>query len=216
MTTGESLQAMTATFDEILSDGTVRHNALLMRGSSDMRYYLGLINGDFEYGNMIAWTVTGDGRTITGLGSQRPTQGTFMGIVSTGLGYTENYGCISQQFYVSNETKLTIKWNFLSEEFMEYVGSIYQDYLKVSIVDDAGEHQLLRINIDSFAADYSLTHVSPEIVFDRGDVYMTGWKTSTFDISGYQGKTVKLVIESGDVGDSQYDSATLLDEIAIN
>jgi hypothetical protein len=180
-----------------------------------MHFYLGLINGDFEYGNMTAWTTSGDGRTITSLGPLRPTEGSFMGIVSTGLGYTENYGSISQSFYVNNETTLSLKWNFLSEEFMEYVGSIYQDYLKVSIIDDAGEHELLRINIDNFAANYSLEHVSPEIVFDRNDVYMTGWKTNTYDISAYKGKNVQLVIETGDVGDSKFDSATLLDEISI-
>ena len=215
-TTGEAYAVSTAEFDEIEKDGKVRHNQYLIRGSNDMHFYLGLLNGDFEYGNMSAWTTTGDGRVITSLGSLRPTQGKFMGIVSTGLGYTENYGCISQSFYISDETTLSMHWNFLSEEFMEYVGSQYQDYLKVSLIVDGTEHALMRINVDAFAANYSLSHVSPDIVFDRGDVYMTGWKTSTYDISAYQGKTVKLVIESGDVGDSIYDSATLLDDISVD
>ena len=215
MTTGESYEAMDTEFDETNDDGSIRHNALLIRGSNDMHFYLGLLNGDFENGDMSAWSTTGDGRVITSLGQLRPTQGTFMGIVSTGLGYTENYGCISQSFYVSKETTLTINWNFLSEEFLEYVGSKYQDYLKVSIKDDKGEHILMNTNIDKFASQFTLTPVSPQIVFDYGDVYMTGWKKSTFDISAYQGKNVTLVIESGDVGDSVFDSATLLDEIYI-
>lgn len=214
-TTGESYNSMTTLFDETNDDGTVRHNALLISGSRNMRFYLGLLNGDFEYGNMSAWITSGDGRVITSLGSLRPTQGTFMGIVSTGLGYTENFGSISQSFYISTETTLSLRWNFLSEEFMEYVGSIYQDYLKVSIIDDEGEHILMRTNIDKFASNYSLSRVSPSIVFDKGDVYMTGWKTSTYDISSYRGKTVRLVIESGDVGDSYYDSATILDDITV-
>lgn len=214
MTTGESYQSMETEFDED-TNGSTRHNALLMRGSSDMHYYLGLLNGDFDYGNMNAWTKTGDGRVITSLGPLRPTQGNFMGIVSTGLGYTESYGSIIQEFYVSDETKLSVKWNFLSEEFMEYVGTVYQDYLKISIIDDKGEHILRKTNIDTFASQHNLEYVSPQISFDDGDVYMTGWGKSTYDISAYQGKYVTLVIESGDVGDSVFDSATLLDEITI-
>lgn len=186
-----------------------------MRGSKEMHYRLGLINGDFEYGNLNGWNVTGDGRVITQLSTQMPTQGSFMGIISTGLGYTESYGQIYQTFQVTNENTLSIKWNFLSEEFMEYVGSIYQDYLRITIIDGNQYDVLFYMTVDDFAAQYSLISVSPTIVFDQGDVYMTGWMTSTFDISKYQGKTITLLIESGDVGDSIYDSATLLDEISV-
>lgn len=186
-----------------------------MRGSKDMHFTLGLINGDFEYGNLNGWNTIGDGRVITQLGSESPTQGVYMGIISTGLGYTENYGRISQTFQVTNENTLSLKWNFLSEEFLEYVGSIYQDYLRITIIDGDDSDVIFNMTVDDFAAAYSLIYVSPTIVFDRGDVYMTGWKTSTFDISRYQGKTITLLIESGDVGDSIYDSATLLDEISV-
>lgn len=192
-----------------------RYNSYLMRGSKDMHFYLGLINGDFEYGNLNGWNVSGDGRVITQLGTQKPTQGNYMGIVSTGLGYTENYGSISQTFKVTNENTLSIKWNFLSEEFMEYVGSQYQDYLKITIKDGNNTEVLFSKAIDDFANQYTLPSVSPDIVFDRGGVYMTGWQTSTFNISKYKGKTITLIIESGDIGDSIFDSATLLDEIQI-
>ena len=191
------------------------YNSYLMTGSKDMRFYLGLINGDFEYGNLNGWNTSGDGRVITQLGTQKPSQGYYMGIVSTGLGYTEKYGRISQSFKVTNENTLKIKWNFLSEEFLEYVGSIYQDYLKITISDGQTSTVLMSKAIDDFASEYSLTRVSPTIVFDRGDVYMTGWQTSTFNISNYKGKNVTLTIETGDIGDSIYDSATLLDEISI-
>lgn len=197
-TTGESFKA----------DGMYE-----FRGSTEMHFYLGLINGDFEYGNLNGWNVSGDGRIITQLGPQYPTQPYYMGIVSTGLGYTLNYGSIHQTFKVTNETILSLKWNFLSEEFMEYVGSKYQDYLRISIKEGGTTNVLFNKAIDQFASQYSLVKVSPSIVFDQGDVYMTGWQYSTFDISSYQGKTITLSIETGDIGDSVYDSATLLDEI---
>ena len=184
-----------------------------MRGSKDMHFYLGLINGDFEYGTLNGWNVSGDGRIITKLGSQKPLKGNYMGIVSTGLGYTEKYGSLSQTFRVTNEETLSISWNFLSEEFMEYVGSKYQDYLKISIKDGSKTDVLFNKAVDNFASQYSLSYISPKVEFDDGDVYMTGWQTSKFDISKYKGKSITLIIESGDVGDSVYDSATLLDEI---
>lgn len=209
-------QAYVADMDFVeQANGVTWHNSYLMTGSKDMRFYMGLINGDFEYGNLNGWNTSGDGRVITRLGSEYPTQGYYMGIVSTGLGYTEKYGSISQSFKVTNENTLSITWNFLSEEFLEYVGSIYQDYLRISISDGSSSTVIFSMAIDDFAKNYTLTPVSPTIVFDRGDVHMTGWKTSTFDISKYQGKTVTLTIETGDIGDSIYDSATLLDEISI-
>ncbi len=186
-----------------------------MRGSTEMRFYLGLINGDFEYENLNGWNVDGDGRVITQLEHQKPTQPYYMGIVSTGLGYTVNHGSIHQTFKVTNENTLSLKWNFLSEEFMEYVGSKYQDYLKISITEGNSTETLFYKAIDNFAQQYNLTLVSPTIVFDRGGVYMTGWQTSSFDISKYKGKTITLSIATGDIGDSIYDSATLLDEIRI-
>jgi len=182
-----------------------------------MKFHLGLINGDFEYGNLNGWTVSGDGRVITKLGPLTPTQGNYMGIISTGLGYTTDYGSIWQTFNVTNETTLHFKWNFLSEEFMEYVGSQYQDYFKVTIMCGDESEVIFEKNVDIFAANYPVSSnlVSPEIVFDKNGVYMTGWQTSTIDISKYQGKTITLLFESGDVGDSIYDSVTLLDEISV-
>lgn len=47
-----------------------------------------LINGDFEFGKIDGWTKEGDGRVISKLVTQVPTGGSYMGIISTGLGFT--------------------------------------------------------------------------------------------------------------------------------
>ena len=87
------------------------------------------------------------------------------------------------------------------------------------------EVTLLSRSIDGIASQFgavkeppnpgNLIGVSPEIVFDRGDVYMTGWQTSTFDVSAYRGMIITLSLEAGDVGDSIFDTAILLDEISV-
>ena len=169
-----------------------------------------MINGDFEFGNLDGWTKEGDGRSISKLSTQLPTGGSYMGIISTGLGFTTTTGKIFQSFRVeNNQSTLTVKWNFLSEEFLEYINSHYQDYFKVIIKKkDGTEIQLLDKSIDAIASDFgaqkftgaegevpqpgNLVGVSPSIVFDRGDVYMTNWQTSTFDITAYRDEIITI------------------------
>jgi len=194
---------------------------------NDIHYPDDLINGDFEFGKIDGWTKSGDGRVISQLASVNPTGGSYMGIISTGLGYTTATGKIFQTFTVKNtESTLTIKWNFLSEEFLEYIGSSFQDYFRVTIkTEDGTENVLISKTIDGIASQFGATKeppnpgnlisVSPGIVFDRGGVYMTNWQTSTFDLTAYRGKRITLTLGAGDVGDSIYDTAILLDDIGI-
>jgi hypothetical protein len=195
-----------------------------IRGSSDMHYALQMVNSKFEDG-VLGWTRSGDGRVISQLGTVMPTEGNYMGIISTGLGYTTQTGSITQSFNLpSNASQLKISWNFLSEEFLEYIGSQFQDRFQVVLdVEGTGEVVLFSKTIDGIAADFgaskenpgNLIAVSPGIVFDKGDVYMTGWQSSTFDISAHKGKCVTLILRCTDVGDSIYDTAILLDQISI-
>ncbi len=216
-TTGESFIAG--------NDPYSTHNAAFqLKGANDVRYSEDLINGDFEFGKLDGWTKAGDGRVISRLGFLNPTQGNFMGIISTGLGFTEATGSIFQSFRVrDNQSTLTVKWNFLSEEFLEFINSQFQDYFRIIIRKaDGTEDVLLSKTIDELAADFGATPenpgnlilVSPDIVFDIGDVYMTNWQTSSFNIVQYRGQRITIIFEAGDVGDSIYDTAILLDEIS--
>ncbi|MBK8983750.1 MAG: choice-of-anchor L domain-containing protein [Ignavibacteria bacterium] len=194
-------------------------------GSNDLNFSPSLINKDFEEGKIEGWTRSGDGRVISRLGIVNPTQGSFMGIISTGLGYTTSSGSISQCFTVqNNQSTVKLKWNFLSEEFLEFINSQYQDYFRIKIIkQDGSEVILLSKTIDQIAAQFGATQqnsgqlipVSPDIVFDQGGVFMTGWQESTFDITAYRGQVVTIIFSAGDVGDSIYDTAILLDDIII-
>lgn len=208
-TTGEAFQAGQA-------DPTAPNAVFERNGSLKAHFGSGLINGDFEEGSLHGWTRAGDGRVIVRLGTQAPTGGAYMGIVSTGLGYTTSTGSIRQSFRVSaTDSILTLRWNFLSEEFLEYVGSQYQDFFRVTLQHPAGTQVVFQRNIDQFNAQYTLVPVSPGVVFDQGGVYMTGWQTLTVDVRPYRGKVVTLLFATGDVGDSIYDSAVLLDDVRV-
>lgn len=183
-----------------------------------------LLNGSFEAG-LKGWTASGDGRYISNLGFISPIDKDFMGIISTGLGFTTATGSIYQSFTVPNDAKtLSFNWNLLSEEFLEYIGSQYQDQFSVVIIDESGnENVLYSRTIDGIAADYGATKektgnligVSPDISFDQGDVYMTGFETASYDISAYKGKCITLEFRCTDVGDSAYDTAILIDNVQI-
>lgn len=187
------------------------------RGSATLGYPTSFINGDFE-DRLAGWTVQGDGRVIAKLQSQPPQDGNLMAIISTGLGFTTTSGSISQSFRVGDgDSAMRLRWNFLSEEFLEWVGSEYQDFFRVTLRPASGGVVVLfEKTIDQIHAQYDLTRVSPEIVFDQGDVYMTGWLDLTFDLSPYRGQFVTIVFEATDIGDSIYDTAVLLDAMVIN
>ncbi|MCK7518933.1 MAG: choice-of-anchor L domain-containing protein [Ignavibacteriales bacterium] len=165
--------------------------------------------------------------SLTQLATVGPTQPNYMGIISTGLGFTTATGKIFQSFKIeNNQSTLRVKWNFLSEEFLEYIGSSYQDYFRIKIkTQDGNETILFSKTIDGIASQFGATKeppnpgnligVSPAIVFDQGGVYMTNWQIATYDITSFRGKIVTLSLEAGDVGDSIYDTAILLDEISV-
>lgn len=178
----------------------------------------GLKDGGFESGQVSqAWSRSGDGRIIVRLGASVPTEGTKMGIISTGLGFTTSNGLVRQQFCMpANADTISFDWNFFSEEFMEYVGSIYQDGFTVTLAEPDGANSTLLFSqtVDSIAANYPPSKVSNS--FDRGDVYATGWKTFTTTVpAALVGKPVVLTFSTFDVGDSAYDTAVLLDDVRI-
>lgn len=178
----------------------------------------GLQDGGFESGALGAWSSQGDGRVVTQLGTFPPTEGKYAGLISTGLGFTVDSGSISQQACIpANASNLTFNWNFTSEEFREYCSSIYQDFFQVDLIGANGATtNLLSRKIDDLCAATSQVPFS----FDQGDAWSTGWNSASVDISAFAaanaGKSVTLKFSAGDVGDSVYDSAVLLDNIKVN
>jgi len=217
--TGESFTAG-------LIDPGPKHAEWVMFGSAKAIYGSSFVNGDFETGSLQGWLKNGDGRVISQLVSITPTQGSFMGIISTGLGLETYTGSISQSICIpAGKTTLSFKYNFLSEEFKKYCYTQFQDYFAVSIDSGNGSVTLLSKNIDDLCGEVTqaegIHFDQPEPDPDDPDeeedgVWMTGWVTVSLNISAYAGKSVILTFACGDMGgDSIYDTAILLDEIKI-
>lgn len=169
----------------------------------------------FESGSLTqAWAVSGDARTLTSLGSALPTEGNNFSIISTGLSLPINTATLTQTFCLcEGASSVSFDWNFFSEEFPQSVGTDYQDSFSAVIIDiDDPENTYTMVEeaINSLAST-----VSPVAnAFDRGDVHATGWRGFTGNIPAQlQGKKVMLKFETEDVGDSNFDTAVLIDNI---
>lgn len=142
-----------------------------------------------------------------------------MAIISTGLGAGEaGYGtegsALTQTFIVpANAKTLKFDYNVVSEEPMEYVDSDYDDYFVALIVNlEGAEQEIVHENVNAstwvkLGGGY----------FSGGDdtTFQTEWATKSFDILKYAGKCITLTFHTGDVGDSQYDTAGIIDNIKL-
>jgi len=213
-------QSLAQAFTPGQQDGQDPPSTFTLGGDDAMSLATGpIVNRSFEVqsgflASVAGFTVAGDGRIIGNLGITTPTDGVRMALVSTGLGLTTQSGSFSQEVCLpplppgKTTMKIEYDWNFFSEEFLEYCGSQYQDFFQVSF----GDTVLQSTKVDDICDD-SLIH--DDIAFDKGDVWRTGWRTQSVDITALAGTTATLTFAAGDVGDSIYDTAILVDNARI-
>lgn len=173
-----------------------------------------LQNEGFEE-RLVGWNTEGDARVITSLGALKPQEGKRMGIISTGLGSVSDSNSAVTQTLCVTEGKLSIsfKYNFVSEEPMEYYGSAYDDSFVATVYINGTATTLVRRSINN-----SSWHPIGGINFAGGDIttYYTGWATISKDLGNVkQGDIVKIDFRVGDRGDSAYDSAALVDAVKL-
>lgn len=185
-------------------------------------------NGDFEgytqkyVSTPLSWKCTGDVRVLSKLGDDIIPYDSRMAFLSTGIGSKEESyisgtqgSSMSQIVKVGSYSTLSFNYDVVSEEPEEWVGSIYNDKFEIQILDE--NDNILSSEIIE-AVNTSTWYSVSGINFDGGDdtVYHTGWATKTIDISNYQNKIIQVRFLVYDVGDSIYDTATVLDNIRLN
>ncbi len=182
-----------------------------------------ILNAGFEKGDITGWNVDGDGRVVSQLGISVPVGGKFMGILSTGLGYTQQTGELNQSFCIPDgKSEVTMYWKFFSEEFVEWCGSIYQDAFQATLESDNGQLTLVDVNVDDLCAASECSGcggqyvglIPADVSFDQGGVYNTAWQSLTTSVGALAGAgPVTLRLFTTDAGDSIYDTVILVDSI---
>jgi hypothetical protein len=173
-------------------------------------------NVGFETGNLSNWAPNGDSRIISSLGPLNPTEGSFMAIISTGLGAASGSNSMISQSICYGKTGGTLKFDYdlISEEPMEYLNSKYDDRMDVFLVVNGQERKILSkgVNDSAWLADPLL------IDFAGGDktTYHTGWQTASIPLTDVtSGSQLVLRFNVTDIGDSSYDTAAIFDNIRV-
>lgn len=190
-----------------------------------------ILNPGFETSDASAWVTEGDGRVISRLGETTPIAGKFMGIISTGLGFTTKTGSLSQTFCVpAGATEMVFYWKYYSEEFVEFCGTAYQDAFEaVMTTSDGDEYPVVKLTVDDLcAADdgkceegqcgSQYVGLEPsDVEFDRGDTHMTDWQKAVFPLDAFDSERntpVTVTFFCTDTGDSIFDTAVLVDSVS--
>jgi hypothetical protein len=186
--------------------------------------YAGVINGDFETGDLTGWTLAGFGQAIGAGVGITPTQGSYQGYIETtgnltdtapvvaaslgisgpaiaafGAGTPVNGTAISQDVTVSAGDTVSFDWNFVTAELSE--PPTYNDFGFFTI---SGLAFLLASRNSS-----TYNTVSPPAGYEG----QTGWATQSYTFPSAGTYTIGFGVFN--VGDAGYDSALLLDSVVI-
>lgn len=168
-------------------------------------------NGGFETGDLTGWVPSGAVSVRTSLGPVLPTEGSFMGFLTTGGGAVGGHTSTLTTVPVSippGVTYLAFDFNFLSNEFPTFVGSVFNDTLMVRVNPDGSAGApttVASVNGSSFVT-------APGTGFNG----MTGFATVRLDVRALAGMpdvTLTFEIRVSDVGDTAVDSAAVIDNL---
>lgn len=170
-----------------------------------------LINGDFEDG-LTGWVLSGAGDVVDSFGPILPYEGSYMAMISSGSGAVGgSSSALEQSFTVPEGTNtLTIHYNFISEEYPEYVGSVFNDVMRATLHTPDGSREIAfeEVNSANFQPVSGIPCGSGDCTWGQ-----TGWIEASIDVSQWAGTDDTITLTVHDVGDTIYDTVVLLDGI---
>ncbi len=168
-----------------------------------------------ELPNLDTWSTEGTVAVVESLGPLAATDRNRMAYVSTGPAGAGIAASLRQNFLVQpgvTQFGITFDYDFLTEEWPEFVGSEFNDSLRIVLVEPDGAERLLAVesvNASEFTAIEGID-------FPGGDdtVGHTGWKTVSVVVPITKGPG-SYVVRIEDAGDDEYDSVVLVDRIRL-
>jgi len=140
-----------------------------------------------------------------------------MADINTGSGSVGGVGSsLKQNFIVpAGVQTLRFDFNFVSEEFPEFVGSIFDDSFRAVITTPNGQTTFAQVSVNQ-AGNFTLIG---DCGFPGGDSTcgQTGWREGSVNVSAFAGTgtpiNVDLVFSANDAGDNIFDTHVLLDNM---
>ena len=197
-----------------------------------------IVNGGFETGIFPpGWNLNGAGSVVGSFGQFTAPNGQFMGFISTGAGsqadptgrFTQS-STLSQPFQVTAGTLYTVKatYNFVSNEYPYWVNlyngqSPFNDAMEINIKGPGGQAtQLTQLQVNSAftPVQVSTQNVSVAGFTAGGDCATCGWGYTGFKVLSFSwlapsSGEASLAFEVGDVGDANFASGLLIDDVSV-
>jgi hypothetical protein len=181
-------------------------------GSGRLDVFEAVFNGSFE-DSTNGWKALGTAGALGNLGPILTRDRMKMGLLSSGPHSEQVQTTLEQVFTVqAGVTLIPLKfdYNFVTEEYPEYVGTSFNDNIRIVLVTPDGTERLLAYEEVNSALFTPMTGID----FPGGDLTLgtTGWKTVVTRIPVTRGLG-KYSIRVRDEGDGIYDSNLLVDNI---
>ncbi|PZR24116.1 MAG: hypothetical protein DI539_01500 [Flavobacterium psychrophilum] len=167
----------------------------------------------------------GDGNIISNpLGCLSPFAGSSFAAISSGdalvsanaaIGGTSS-AMILGPFDSNSASSLSFNYNFLSAEFLEYVGSEFDDSLMAVVVGQNGAHVEFVTSVNTIGENVTQCNGFPGMP-DDGDDYagFTGWTSKTINFGSLTGP-VYVIFVATDVTDDIYSTVVGIDNLELN
>ncbi len=182
-----------------------------------------VFNGSFETGDLSEWTVDGACLAIQKLGPITPTHRDYMAICGSGPDYNKITSLSKVLKIQPGVTTLPISmdFNFVTEEYPEYVNAGYNDSVSITLKDDTGNEIFTTVLASVDGSAFCPNIITEDLAPGNGDITagQTGWKTvgAVFNIpdtGGVYQIDISFDIKT-DGDDDAYDSGILIDHIQL-
>ncbi len=179
-------------------------------------------NGGFESADD-GVVFIGDGNILTGpQGCVDPDEGNSFAAITSGDQLISDGNAIggatsSMILGPINATVSTVSfnYNFLSSEFQEYVDSVYDDSVIMTVVGENGAHSQFLTSVNTVNTAGNTECIDFPGIPDAGDSYAgaTGWINKSVNVGSLEGP-VYIVFTITDVADTIYSSVLAVDAMS--